>query len=328
MKEIQKISQLTSAQEDTLPEYRKKWRNLTFSTDVSSEVAIQISVDNAYRCLSLSTPEIYVFESLFDIPDSFWMSSHWQNSGNVVALHNKLLQPLIATVADQIAGQLWGKLWNIAPRIDYLDGYTPLYPKGWSQDVGTKLQLDACFKGPNGLRHCGRIDFCQGILGCTLNVDAWEALYGLVQRGAWLFPCERLCIAVQKRLIHSVSSPFGVENKALVDSLTQPGSQVLANLRLAALESAAGRPKLAYERWLNTISIAQNQLSGIAQDRAFLAIIQQAKPITTYIDKDEYPFRDASSPFTADVWNRCQQIVQLIAIPTLKIQAQSMFPPA
>lgn len=326
MKEIQKISQLTPAQEDKLPEYRKKWRNLTFSTDVSSKVAIQVSIDKAYNCLSLPTPKIYVFESLFDIPDSFWVSSHWQNPGNVVSLHNKLLQPLIATLTSQVAGPLWGKLWNIAPRLDYLDGYIPLYPKGWSQTVGGKMQINALFKSPYGLRQCGRIDFCQGALGCTLDVDAWEALYGLVQLGGWLFLHEYLCIAVQKRLINSVGIPFGAENKILVDSLTQPKSQVLASLQLAAMEAVAGRPKLAYERWLKTISIAQDQLSGTAQDRAFLAIIQQAKPITTYIDKDEYPFRDASSPFTSDVWNRCQQIVQLIETPELQTQAQSMFP--
>lgn len=325
MKEIQKISQLTPAQEDKLPEYRKKWRNLTFSTDVSSKVAIQVSIDKAYNCLSLPTPEIYVFESLFDIPDSFWVSSHWQNPGNAVSLHDKLLQPLIATVTSQVAGQLWGKLWNIAPRLDY-SFITSLYPRGWSRDDCEKMQIDAFFKSLYGLRHCGRIDFCQGALGCTLDVDAWEALYGLVQQGGWLFPYEHLCLAVQKRLIRSISGPFAAENKALVDSLTQPSSQVLASLQLAALEAVEGHPKRAYERWLNTISIAQDQLSETTRDRVFLTIVQQAKPITTYTDKDEYPFRDARSPFASEIWDRCQQIVQLIETPELQIQAQSMLP--
>lgn len=326
MTETQKISQLTLAQEAQLTGYRKKWQNLTFPTDVSSEAAIQVSVDKAYNCLDLPTPEIYVVESLFDIPDSFWASSHWQNPGNVVSLHNKLLQPLIATVTSQVTGQLWGKLWTIAPRLDYLVGYIPLYPKEWSQYVRGKIQIDAFFKSSYGFRHCGRIDFCQGTLGCPLDVDAWESLYGLIQLGGWLFPHEHLCIAVQKRLINSVGIPFGSENKILVDSLTQPSSQVLASLQLAALEAVAGRPKLAYERWLNTISIAQDQLSEIRRDRVLLAIVQQAKPITTYTDKDEYPFRDASSPFTSEIWDRCQQIVQFIETPELQTQAQSMLP--
>lgn len=295
-------------------------------TVTSSEASIQASIAKAYNYLHLPTPEIYVVESLFDIPDSFWTSSYWQNPGSVVSLHNKLLQPLIATVTSQVVGQLWGKLWKIAPRLDY--GYTPLYPKGWSQDVWEKIRIDAFFKSSYGLSHCGRIDFCQGALGCILDVDAWDALYGLIQQGGWLFPYEHFCIAVQKRLINSVSIPFGSENKALVDSLTQPSSQVLASLQLAALESVAGHPKLAYERWLNTVSIAQEQLSAITRDRIFLAIVQQAKPITIYTDKEEYPFRDASSPFTPNVWNKCQQIVQLIETPELQTKAQSMLPAA
>ncbi|MEO1148785.1 MAG: hypothetical protein AAFY26_24730 [Cyanobacteria bacterium J06638_22] len=321
MAETQKISQLIPAQEDQLVDYRKKWRNLAFPTDTSSEAAIQGSVAKAYNCLNFPTPEIHVFESLFDIPDSFWSSSCWHNPGNVVSLHNKLLQPLIATVTRQVAGQLWGKLWNISPRLEY----TPLYPKGWSQDIWAKMQIDAFFKSPYGLRHCGRIDFCQWTLGCTLDVDAWDALYGLVQLGGWLFPQEHLCIVAQKRLINPLRSPWGVENKALVDGLTQPESQILAGLQLAALESVAGRPKRAFERWVNTVSIAQERLSGIAQDRTFLAIIQQAKPITTYTDMDEYPFIDgARSPLASDVWDKCQQIIQLIETPELQIQAQAI----
>ncbi|MEM8604209.1 MAG: hypothetical protein AAGF24_10285, partial [Cyanobacteria bacterium P01_H01_bin.121] len=65
---------------------------------------------------------------------------------------------------------------------------------------------------------------------------------------------------------------------------------------------------------------------AITRDQVFLAIVQQAKPITTYVDKDEYPFRDASSPFTSGVWDRCQQLVQLIETPELQIQAQSLLP--
>ena len=319
MAEPQNISQLTPAQEDQLADYRQKWRNLAFPTDSLPEAAIRASVAKAYNCLNLPTPEIYVFESLFDMPDFFWSSSCWQDPGNAVSLQNNLLQPLIATVTSQVSGQLWGKLWNISPRLEYF----PLYPKGWSQDVQEKMQIDAFFKSSHQLRHCGRVDFCHGVLGCTLDVDAWDALYGLIQLGGWLFPREHLCIAVQKRLVNPGRSPFGSENAALVNSLTQPESQVLASLQLAAHESQ-GRPKQAFERWLNTVSIAQDRLSGMARDRAFLAIIQQAKPITTYIDIDENPFLDTTSPFTADIWDRCQQLIQLIETPELQIQAQAI----
>ncbi|MEM9218315.1 MAG: hypothetical protein AAGD25_28735 [Cyanobacteria bacterium P01_F01_bin.150] len=321
MAETQKISQLTPTQEGQLPDYRKKWRNLMFPTHSSSEAAIQVAVDQAYHCLNLPTPEIYVFESLFDIPDSFWSNSRWQHPGNVVSLQNKLLEPLSATVARQVVGKLWGKLWNILPQLEC----TPLCPKGWNRNVREKMRIDAFFKNPYGFRHCSRIDFCHGVLGCTLDIDAWDALYTLVQQGGWLFPRENLCIAVQKRLIDSVRNPLGAENAALVDSLTQPESQILAELQLAALESVAGYPQRAFDRWANTVSIAQDRLSGMAQDRALLAIIQQAVPITTYTDMDEYPFTEgASSPLASDVWDKCQQIIQLIKIPELQIQAQSI----
>jgi len=321
MAEIPQIRQLASVQEDQLIDYKKKWQNLIFPTESSSEAAIQASVETAYHCLNLSIPEIYIFESLFDIPDSFWSSSCWQNPGNIVSLQNRLLQPLIAPVARQVAGQLWGKLWNISPLLDY----TPLYPKGWSQDVMQKMQIDAFFKDRFGFRHCSRIDFCQGILGCTLDVDTWNALYGLVQQGGWLFPYEHLCIAVQKRLIHCVRSPWGAKNKALVEGLARPESQILAMLQLAALESVSGYPQRAFDCWVNTISIAQERLLGIAQDVAFLAIIQQAKPITTYTDMDEYPFTSgATSPLASNVWDKCQQIIPLIETSELRIEAQAI----
>jgi hypothetical protein len=231
------------------------------------------------------------------------------------------LQPLITTVTSQVAGLVWGKLWNISPRLEY----TPLYPQGWSQDVREKMQVDAFFKSPYGMRHCSRIDFCQGVLGCTLDVDAWDALYGLLQQGGWLFPCEHLCIAAQKRLINSIKLPLGAENRALVNSLTRPASQVLAGLQLAALEAVAGDLRWAFECWINTFSMAQDRLSGMAQDYAFLAMIQQAKPITTYTDMDEYPFTyGATSPLATNVWDKCQEIVQLIKTPELRIEAEAI----
>ena len=91
------------------------------------------------------------------------------------------------------------------------------------------------------------------------------------------------------------------------------------------MESVAGYPKQAFDRWVNTISIAQDQLSGMAQDLTLLAIMQQAKPITTYTDMDEYPFTyGAFSPFASDVWAQCQQIMQRLETPELQIQAQAI----
>ncbi|MGF1458483.1 MAG: hypothetical protein ACFBSG_05590 [Leptolyngbyaceae cyanobacterium] len=323
MTENQTISQLTLAQEGQLTDYQQKWQNLTFPGNLSSELAIQSAINKAYWCLDLPIPEVYVFESLFDITDTFWSSASWQNSGDAISLQKKLLQPLIGITTKQVTGKLWGKLWNI---LQPLEHYAPLTPDALGSSYGSlgilRMQIDDFFTDSVGFRHCSRIDFCHRVLGCNLDTNAWRVLYDLIQQGGWLFPYEHLCVAVQKRIISSVRP----ENKALVDSLTQPSAQVLGHLRLAALESLRSRPKLAYERWLNTIFIAQDRLSGRARDRAFLAIIQQAKPITTYIDKDEYPFRDASSPFASDVWARCRQIVQLIETPELQTQAQSLLP--
>ncbi|OKH11757.1 hypothetical protein [[Limnothrix rosea] IAM M-220] len=323
MTKIQKISQLTPDQEDQLSHYQKKWRNLIFPTASATETEMRAAVGQAYEYLNLPSPEIYIFESLFDVPDVCWSNSPWQNPGNAISLQQTLLQPLISIAASQVGGRLWGKLWNIAPRQDY----TPLYPKGWSQRARKKIWMDDFFRDPFGLRHCGRVDFCQGVLGCALDTDAWDTLYGLIQLGGWLFPHEHLCIAIQKRLINATGSSLGSENLALVNGLTQVESQILVRLQLAPLEAAAGRPKQAFDQWADLVAVAQGQLSGIVRDRTLLAIVQQARSITTCTDMDEYPFiYGATSPFASQVWEKCREIVQLIETPELKMKAQSVLP--
>lgn len=101
--------------------------------------------------------------------------------------------------------------------------------------------------------------------------------------------------------------------------------RVLAEVRLAALESEEGLAKPAWERWQGAVAMAEEGLAGAARERVFLLIIRQAKGVATYTDKDEYPFRHgARSPFAAEVWERCGQLMAGIETPALRAEAEAV----
>ncbi|RUT03807.1 hypothetical protein DSM106972_047210 [Dulcicalothrix desertica PCC 7102] len=189
----EKINQLTLQQEALILQYCDKWRKVAFSTDrIDRQKAIE-AINQAYKFLGLSNPEI-VFTDNYNNTNKVWLSlieKHYPGVDEIMhnmpyRLWSELIGKLHYKIRDCFSSYyIYDNLWRKLSIVDIIANL--------SQDLyswNSKISIS------NDATYCNFVDFCVSVFDLNISdyMVQWHIFQKVVKNCGYFIPEERFVI--------------------------------------------------------------------------------------------------------------------------------------
>ena len=195
------ISEITSAQDTLLQNYRLKWQQRAFSLKPLHHPTVTETLNTAYRLSGYPEPALFFFDS----PHQAIAHLGLPTTRSPIILLVQLASPIVEQVRKQFAPLLWTRFWR---RMGYLyvtemfRTVSPPLNELVREQFGGELpeKIQKTIDGHISMVSDGALlDFCITVLGCTHTMpEHWQTLTALIQHCFWHLAFEDICVVCER----------------------------------------------------------------------------------------------------------------------------------
>lgn len=240
------ITQLTAAQKAQITPYRRKWREVTLSTQRINKKEAEQAIQMAYKVYGFPAPSIILYAKSPN--DGFQVLADWlgydlDGAGQWGEMEAHLGQPIVfEDIREKVIQHLLAEVGDLERFIDYppLSGYvgSQIHMELGAELFARMVNPSPTFGEVNSPREMllyylayGRYftseilcdlasypDFCFEVLGCPL-IPEWSAMKALLLNCGWVLAFEKVCVICDRptKIFYNIGHRLHAEGKPAIE---------------------------------------------------------------------------------------------------------------
>lgn len=191
------ISTLTTAQRRQISTFQEKWRAI--ARRPGNESTAKTVVMQVYRTFGVPVPRVVTAESPFSAialmkhqPHDTWLDPGWAKCRNL------LWQELLSQLSTAVNKELWSHFVGLSSSGCWGWLVNEISHQLRHETAANEFDISKIIRIEEMTAWAAQLDFCQSVLGCTLDPDLWELLSQSVIHCYWVLATDDLCVVCDR----------------------------------------------------------------------------------------------------------------------------------